>query len=120
VNFGAPNMFVTLWFELDYGTNPLLGTLMIWQVQLCMCIWKCYVFAGKHALKVWSHNKFKRANEESHSCSSARWNHSKGGRDQGVTTEHSRGQKREGQTSYEMTPYLKRKDDVATMMQLKG
>jgi hypothetical protein len=29
VNFGAPNMFVTLWFELDYGTNPLLGTLMI-------------------------------------------------------------------------------------------
>jgi hypothetical protein len=29
VNFGTPNMFVTLLFELDYGTNPPLGTLMI-------------------------------------------------------------------------------------------
>jgi hypothetical protein len=29
VNFGTPNIFVTLWFELDYGTNPPLGTLMI-------------------------------------------------------------------------------------------
>jgi hypothetical protein len=29
VNFGAPNIFVTLWFELDYATNPPLGTLMI-------------------------------------------------------------------------------------------
>ena len=29
VNFGTPNMFVALWFELDYGTNPPLGTLMI-------------------------------------------------------------------------------------------
>ena len=29
VNFGAPNMFITLWFELHYGTNPPLGTLMI-------------------------------------------------------------------------------------------
>jgi hypothetical protein len=29
VYFGTPNMFVTLWFELDYGTNPPLGTLMI-------------------------------------------------------------------------------------------
>jgi hypothetical protein len=29
VNFGAPNIFVKLWFELDYGTNLPLGTLMI-------------------------------------------------------------------------------------------
>ena len=29
VYFGTPNMFVTLWFELDYETNPPLGTLMI-------------------------------------------------------------------------------------------
>jgi hypothetical protein len=29
VNFGAPNIFVALWFELDYATNPPLGTLMI-------------------------------------------------------------------------------------------
>jgi hypothetical protein len=29
VNFGALNIFVTLWFELDYETNPPLGTLMI-------------------------------------------------------------------------------------------
>jgi hypothetical protein len=27
VNFGAPNIFVTLWFELDYATNPPLGIL---------------------------------------------------------------------------------------------
>jgi hypothetical protein len=26
--FGAPNMFVTLWFGFDYETNPPLGTLM--------------------------------------------------------------------------------------------
>jgi hypothetical protein len=29
VYFGTPNMFVTLWFEFDYGTNPPLGTLII-------------------------------------------------------------------------------------------
>ena len=29
VNFGAPNIFVTLWFRFDYGTNPPLGTLII-------------------------------------------------------------------------------------------
>jgi hypothetical protein len=29
VNFGAPNVFVTLWFELDYVTNPPLDKLMI-------------------------------------------------------------------------------------------
>jgi hypothetical protein len=27
--FDTPKMFITLWFELDYGTNPPLGTLMI-------------------------------------------------------------------------------------------
>jgi hypothetical protein len=27
--FGTPNMFITLWFGLDYGTNPPLGTLII-------------------------------------------------------------------------------------------
>jgi hypothetical protein len=27
--FGIPNMFVTLWFGFDYGTNPPLGTLII-------------------------------------------------------------------------------------------
>jgi hypothetical protein len=29
VYFGTPNMFITLWFGFDYGTNPPLGTLMI-------------------------------------------------------------------------------------------
>jgi hypothetical protein len=29
VYFGTPNMFITLWFGLDYGTNPPLGTLII-------------------------------------------------------------------------------------------
>jgi hypothetical protein len=29
VYFGTPNMFTTLWFALDYETNPPLGTLMI-------------------------------------------------------------------------------------------
>ena len=28
VYFGTPNMFITLWFGFDYGTNPPLGTLM--------------------------------------------------------------------------------------------
>jgi hypothetical protein len=34
--------------------------------------------------------------------------------------EHSRGLKRKDQTSCEKTPYLKRKDDGAKMMKLKG
>jgi hypothetical protein len=29
VYFGTPNMFVTLWFGFDYGTNPPVGTLII-------------------------------------------------------------------------------------------
>jgi hypothetical protein len=29
VYFGTPNMFFTLWFGFDYGTNPPLGTLII-------------------------------------------------------------------------------------------
>jgi hypothetical protein len=29
VYFGTPNIFITLWFEFDYGTNPPLGTLII-------------------------------------------------------------------------------------------
>jgi hypothetical protein len=29
VYFGAPSMFITLWFGFDYGTNPPLGTLFI-------------------------------------------------------------------------------------------
>jgi hypothetical protein len=28
VYFGAPSMFITLWFGFDYGTNPPLGTLI--------------------------------------------------------------------------------------------
>jgi hypothetical protein len=31
VYFGTPNMFITLWFGLDYETNPPLGTLMIYK-----------------------------------------------------------------------------------------
>jgi hypothetical protein len=29
VYFGAPSMFITLWFGFDYGTNPPLGALII-------------------------------------------------------------------------------------------
>jgi hypothetical protein len=29
VYFGTPNMFITLWFGFDYGTNPPLRTLII-------------------------------------------------------------------------------------------
>jgi hypothetical protein len=25
VYFGTPNIFITLWFDLDYGTNPPLA-----------------------------------------------------------------------------------------------
>jgi hypothetical protein len=28
VYFGTPNLFITLWFGFDYGTNPPLGTLI--------------------------------------------------------------------------------------------
>jgi hypothetical protein len=28
VYFGTPNMFITLLFGFDYGTNPPLGTLI--------------------------------------------------------------------------------------------
>jgi hypothetical protein len=76
VYFGTSNMFITLWFRFDYGTNPPPGTLMTQQVHLCMCIRMCYVFAGKHGHKGRSH-KFKGAIEESHSCLRAWWNHSK-------------------------------------------
>jgi hypothetical protein len=118
MNFGTPNMFITLWFELDYGTNPPLGTLMIWQVQLCMCIWKCCIFVGKNGLKGRSH-KFKGANEESRSCSTARWNHSQ--RWQGPRCYIGAFTRSKAyRTSCEKTPYLKRGDDVAKIMQLKG
>jgi hypothetical protein len=40
-----------------------------------MSIWKCCVFAGKHGQKGQSHNKFKEANEEFRSYSTARRNH---------------------------------------------
>jgi hypothetical protein len=53
-----------------------------------MCIWKYYVFVGKHGQKGRSHNKFKGENEEFRSCSSARRNHFKGGKDQGGMTDH--------------------------------
>jgi hypothetical protein len=29
VYFGAPSMFITLWFGFDYWTNPPLSTLII-------------------------------------------------------------------------------------------
>jgi hypothetical protein len=29
VYFGTPNVFITLWFGFDYGTNPPLGKLII-------------------------------------------------------------------------------------------
>jgi hypothetical protein len=68
VYFCTPNMFITLWFGFDYGTNPPLGTLIIYQVHLHVCIWKCYVYVGKHGHKGRIHNKFKGAIKESCSC----------------------------------------------------
>jgi hypothetical protein len=73
---------------------------MMWQVQLCMCIWKCCVFAGKHRLKGQSHNEFKGANEEFHSFSSARRN------GQGAMMDHPRGLKHKDRISYKKPPYL--------------
>jgi hypothetical protein len=45
---------------------------------------------------------------------------SKGGKDQGATTDHSRGLRRKARTSYEKTPYLDRGDDDLKMTQIKG
>jgi hypothetical protein len=75
VYFGTPSMFITLWFGFDYGTNPPLGTLIIWQVHLCAWIWKCCVYVGKHGHKGRIRNKLKGAFTESCSCSWAWWSH---------------------------------------------
>jgi hypothetical protein len=45
---------------------------------------------------------------------------SKGGKDQGGTTDHPRGLRRKVRTSYENTPYLDRGDDDLKMTQIKG
>jgi hypothetical protein len=45
---------------------------------------------------------------------------SKGGKDQGGTTDHPRGLRRKVQTSYEKTPYLDRGDDNLKMTQING
>jgi hypothetical protein len=45
---------------------------------------------------------------------------SKGGKDQGGTTDHSQGLRRKVRTSYEKTPYLDRGDDNLKMTQIKG
>jgi hypothetical protein len=81
-----------------------------------MHIWKCYIFAGKQGLKGRSRNKFKRAIEECHVRVQVQGEITpKGGKDQGVTTEHPRGLKRKGRTSCEKTTY-QRGDDIAKMM----
>jgi hypothetical protein len=45
---------------------------------------------------------------------------SKGGKDQGGTTDHPHGLRCKVQTSYEKTPYLDRGDDDLKMTQIKG
>jgi hypothetical protein len=45
---------------------------------------------------------------------------SKGGKDQGRTTDHPRGLRRKVRTSYEKTPYIDRGDDDLKMTQIKG
>jgi hypothetical protein len=45
---------------------------------------------------------------------------SKGGKDQGGTTDHPRGLKCKVRTSCEKTPYLDRGDDDLKMIQIKG
>jgi hypothetical protein len=45
---------------------------------------------------------------------------SKGGKDQGGTTDHPRGLRRKVWTSYEKTPYLDPGDDDLKMTQIKG
>jgi hypothetical protein len=45
---------------------------------------------------------------------------SKGGKDQGGTTDHPRGLRRKVWTSCEKTPYLDRGDDDLKMTQIKG
>jgi hypothetical protein len=45
---------------------------------------------------------------------------SKGGKDQGGTTDHPRGLRRKVRASYEKTRYLDRGDDDLKMTQIKG
>jgi hypothetical protein len=43
VYFGTPNMFITLWFGFDYGTNPPLGTL-IYNKFIFVCAFGSVIF----------------------------------------------------------------------------
>jgi hypothetical protein len=45
---------------------------------------------------------------------------SKGGKDEGATTDHPLGLRCKVRTSYEKTPYLDRWDDYLKMTQMKG
>jgi hypothetical protein len=85
-----------------------------------MCIWKCYVFAGKHGHKGRSHKKFKGAIEEPCSCLRAWWDHSQ--RWQGPKcykgTYLRIGVK--DRTSCEKILHLGREDDIVKMVQMEG
>jgi hypothetical protein len=120
VNFGAPNVFIALWFELDYVTNPPLSTLMIQQVHLRMCILKCCVLQenmderdGVTTSSKEQMRSFVRVRVQGEITS-------KGGKDQGAMTDHPRGLRHIVRTSYEKNPYLDRGDDDLIMTQIKG
>jgi hypothetical protein len=93
VYFSTPNMFITLWFGFDYRTNPPLGTLMIQQVHLCVCIWKCYVFNENMDIK----DGVTTRSKEQFRILVHVWELEKitpkGGKDRSVTKEHPRGLK---------------------------
>jgi hypothetical protein len=85
-----------------------------------MCIWKYCVFAG---------NMDKRDRVTTSSIEQMRIFvrvrvqgeiTSKGGKDQGGTTDHPRGLRRKVQTSYQKTPYLDRGDDDLKMTNNHG
>jgi hypothetical protein len=85
-----------------------------------MCILKCCVFAGQDGQMGRSNKKFKGANEEFVCVRVQGEITSKGGKDQGATTDYPRGLRRKVRTSYEKTPYLDHGYEDHKMTQIKG
>jgi hypothetical protein len=85
-----------------------------------MCIWKCCVFAENMDKRDRVTTSSKEQMRSSVRVRVQGEITSKGGKDQGATTDHLWGLRHKVWTSYEKTPYLDRRDDDLKMTQMKG
>jgi hypothetical protein len=118
--FGTPNIFITLWFGLDYETNPPLGTLM-YNKFIFVCAFGSVMFLQENMdIK---DIVTKSSKEQLRSLVRVQVQGkitSKGGKDRCAMTDHPRGLRRKIRTSYEKNPYLDRRNDDLKMTQMKG